>query len=58
MLAGIIVLVVVIAGGALWYFANLRSMGKRVQPADQTGRLHHQYYQQVFRPSRGQEDDV
>ncbi|TSE15939.1 hypothetical protein B1A87_008525 [Arthrobacter sp. KBS0703] len=48
MLAGIIVLVVVIAGGALWYFANLRSMASeynpQIKPADFTTNITNKYF--------------
>jgi hypothetical protein len=48
MLAGIIVLVVVIAGGALWYFANQRSMASdynpEIKPADFTTNITNKYF--------------
>jgi hypothetical protein len=48
MLAGIIVLVVVISGGALWYFANLRSMASeynpQIKPADFTTNITNKYF--------------
>jgi hypothetical protein len=48
MFAGVIVLLVVMAGGALWYFNNVRNAGvdysQQIKPADFTTKITNKYF--------------